>query len=74
MYTNVYTNGYVHIGIFYYTIANLRPALRSTHRCIQLLAVVTSSLLHKYGFEDVLRPFIDDINKLYTVSTITDMF
>jgi len=60
---------YTYVGIFYYTLANLNPALRSTHQCIQLIAVVTSSILHKHGFEITLRPFVDDVNKLYTVST-----
>lgn len=55
------------IGVFYYTIANLHPALRSTHRCIQLIAVITHPLLKKYGFTEVLKPFIDDVRKLYKV-------
>ena len=56
------------LGLFYYTIANLRPALRSTHRCIQLVAAITSPLLKQYGFDAVLKPFIDDVNQLYMVS------
>ena len=54
--------------MFYYSIANLRPELRSLHRCIRLIAVVTSPLLHTYGFGKVLEPFIKDVNKLCTVS------
>ncbi|XP_065901791.1 uncharacterized protein [Dysidea avara] len=53
------------LGLFYYTIANLRPELRSTHRSIQLVAVVKSSLLANYGFSEALKPFIDDVTKLY---------
>ena len=55
------------IGMFYYTLGNLRPELRSTQRSIQLIACVTSPILEKYGFEAVLRPFIDDVNTLATV-------
>ena len=51
--------------MFYYTLGNLRPELRSTQR---LIACVTSQLLVKYGFEAVLKPFIDDVNVLATVS------
>ena len=61
---------YLHIilGIFYFTLGNLRPSLRSTQRSIQLIACVTSRMLVKYGFESVLKPFIDDVNVLETVS------
>ena len=53
--------------MFYYTLGNLRPELRSTHRSIQLIACVTSPILEKYGFELVLKPFIEDINDLSVV-------
>ena len=54
--------------MFYYTLGNLRPELRSTQRSIQLIACITCPLLKKYGFEAVLKPFIDDVNILATVS------
>ena len=57
-----------YVGMFYYTLGNLRPELRSTQRSIQLIACVKSPLLGKYGFEAVLRPFIDDVNSLASVS------
>lgn len=55
------------IGMFYYTLGNLRPELRSTHRAVQLIACVTSPNIKKYGFDPILRPFIDDVNKLAKV-------
>lgn len=58
----------IFLGMFYYTIANLPPALRSAHRCIQLIAVISCPLLVNYGFREVLKPFINDVKKLYTVS------
>ena len=58
----------IHLGMFYYTLGNLRPELRSTQRSIQLIACVTSPLLVKYGFESILKPFINDVNILATVS------
>ena len=54
--------------MFYYTLGNIRPELRSTQRSIQLIACVTSNNLQKYGFEAVLKPFTEDVNTLATVS------
>ena len=59
----------LYAGLFYYIIANLRPELRSTQRCIQLISVVTSPVLNKYGFGEILKPFVKDVNKLCTVSS-----
>ena len=53
--------------MFYYTLGNLRPELRSTHRAIQLVACVTAPNLKMYGFEAVLRPFIKDVETLNRV-------
>ena len=53
--------------MFYYTLANLRPELRSTHRAIQLLICTPCSLLDKYGFQPILSPFINDVNVLAQV-------
>jgi len=56
------------IGLFYYTLGNIRPHLRSTLRAIQLIACVTCDNIKKYGFEKILQPFIDDVNTLSEVS------
>lgn len=58
----------VNSGLFYYTLGNLKPELRSTHRSIQLVACVTTPNLKKYSFQDVLQPFINDVNKLAKVT------
>ena len=58
----------VDIGMFYYFLGNIRPKLRSALRCTQLIACVTTPILNKYGFEMVLKPFIDEVNKLTEVS------
>ena len=58
------------LAMFYYTLGNIRPELRSTHRAIQLIACVTSPNLEKYGFEAVLRPFMEDVNTLREVCII----
>jgi len=54
-------------ALFYYTLGNFEPKYRSTLKTIQLIAVVTHPLLKEYGFECVLQPFIDDVNKLEKV-------
>ena len=53
--------------MFYYTLGNLRPELRSTQRSIQLIACVETPTLTKYGFSEVLAPFIKDVNTLCNV-------
>ncbi len=58
---------FIHAALFYYVLGNLHPRLRSTLRSIQMIAVVTSSNLAKYGFEKVLQPFIRDANILSKV-------
>ena len=55
------------IGLFYYFLGNIHPKLRSVHRCTQLIACVTTPILEKYGFEMVLKPFIQDANRLSEV-------
>ena len=57
----------MYTGLFFYTLGNLRPELRSTQRAIQLIACVTSKDLSRYGFEAVLEPFIKDVNNLCEV-------
>ena len=54
-------------GMFYYTLGNLRPELRSTHSAIQLISCVTAPILKKYGFRQILKPFIEDVKVLHDV-------
>lgn len=67
------TNNIMFIEIFYYTLGNLRPELRSTQRSIQLIACITSPVLAKDGFEAILRPFVDDVSILVTVRKMFQM-
>ena len=41
--------------------------MRSTLKTIQLIATVTYPNLQQYGFEPVLKPFIEDMNKFSEV-------
>jgi len=47
--------------MFYYTLGNIHPQLRSTLRCIQLLSVVNVTLIDKYGMNEVLQPFVEEL-------------
>ena len=55
-------------GLFYFTLGNIKPALRSKLKCIFLLAVVESRLIEKYGMNTILEPFVESAIKLESVS------
>lgn len=57
------------IGLFYYTLGNIDPMLRSKLRTIMLVAVVKTSSIEKYGIDVVLEPFVEDMKHLESVST-----
>ncbi|XP_053595515.1 uncharacterized protein LOC128667833 [Microplitis demolitor] len=55
------------LTMFYWTLANINPNLRSSQNAIQLLAIVKSCYLKQPGaLNKVLKPFIDDIKNLQT--------
>ena len=66
---NTYLRSYLidYVALFYYTLANIHPKLRATLKTIQLIAAVTSPNLKEYGYEAVLKPFIDEVNELAEV-------
>lgn len=61
-------NAGMYTGMFYYFLGNIEPKLQSTLKSIQLIACVTTENLEKYGFDMVLKPFIEDANLLSKVS------
>jgi len=56
------------VGIFYYMLGNIDPKHRSNLHVIQLLCVVTTPLLKKYGINQILEPLMTDIKELESVS------
>ena len=60
----------IHAALFYYTLGNIRPSMRATLKTIQLIAAVTYPNLQQYGFEPVLKPFVEDVNKLSEVRAL----
>ena len=63
----------VNLALFYYMLGNVNPKLRSRLKVIQLIACVTYPNLEKYGFDKVLRPFIEDVNKLSKVILVCNI-
>lgn len=58
------------LALFYYTLGNIQPKYRSAIRCIQLFAIVKSSVLQQYGADVILETFMDGIKCLEQVRGI----
>lgn len=50
--------------LFYYIIGNLPKIYRSVLNAINLYAVVTTSDVATYGFDTILQPLLEDMQKL----------
>ena len=65
------------IGVFYYSLGNLRPLYRTRINQIQLLALVKRSYITKYSMNKILEPFVRDVavlvseSDLFTYNTLT---
>ena len=54
------------VDVFYWTIANIRPALRSKWNNIHLLSVCKTDHLKKHGLDGILSDFIATVQELHT--------
>ncbi|XP_018369457.1 PREDICTED: uncharacterized protein LOC108765282, partial [Trachymyrmex cornetzi] len=52
------------LAMFYWTLANIYPEVRSTLKNVNLLSIVKHSVLKKYGVGKILESFITDIKVL----------
>ena len=52
------------LDMFYYTLGNLSPKLRSKHCAVRLLGIANSQVVKKYGHNAILKPIIEDVQKL----------
>ena len=52
---------------FYYTIANIKPQHRSHENAIELLALITASLLKRYGPDAILDRLMSQLQELEKV-------
>ena len=51
---------------FYFVLGNLLPQYRSRQKDIHLAIMCSSKLISKYGYQEILRPLLDDLRKLET--------
>lgn len=54
------------LGCLYFTLRNLPPHLNSSLMNIHLISLFHSQDARKYGLDEILRPFIEDVKKLET--------
>ncbi|KMQ84883.1 hypothetical protein RF55_16954 [Lasius niger] len=61
-------------SMFYWTLANLNPKVRSTLNTVQLYAIVKTAYLKKpNALQKILEPFIKDINILQSIGIDVDV-
>jgi hypothetical protein len=60
------------LALFYYVLGNIPPEHRSTLSAIQLLTVVKSQFLVKYGIDKILQPTIEAVAQLEQVRSHTN--
>ena len=58
------------IDVFFYQIVNVRPEFRSKWKNIHVYAICKSEFVQKYGYEDIMRDFIDTMLELYNGMTL----
>ena len=58
------------IGVFYYSLGNLRPLYCTRVNQIQLLALVKLSYISKYSMNKILEPFVKDVAVLVSESDL----
>lgn len=58
----------MYAGAFYFLLGNLHPRYRASTNNIQLVSLFKSSFISKYGIDLLLKPFIEDVKKLESVS------
>ena len=59
---------HLHVGCYYFTIANIRPVFRSSLRSIFLLAIAKTTLLKEFSADAILECFVTQMNMLSKVT------
>ncbi len=52
------------IGVFYYILGNVRPMFRSRMQAIHLFALAKASDIRCFGYDSLIKPFIQQVNEL----------
>ena len=61
------------LGVVTFSLGNIHPQYSSTLRTISLVALATVPVIEKNGIDEVLRPFVNDLNTLYTSGINVDV-
>lgn len=61
-------------GLFYYVLGNLEPRLRSPTNSIQVVSIVKTSYIEKYGMDTILEPFVQAVAQLESVREYVYMY
>lgn len=59
--TNEQTKRKHKLSLFYFQLANIYPEYRSKLKSINLLAIVEYRYLKKYGLDEILKPFVEEL-------------
>lgn len=55
------------LAVFYYILGNIRPVFRSTLQAMQIVAVARADDVHTYGYNNLLKPFVEQMKLLAQV-------
>ena len=61
------------LGVVAFSLGNIHPKYRSSLRTISLVSLATVPLIERYGIDEILRPFVNDLNILSTVGITVDV-
>lgn len=52
------------VGVVFFVLGNIHPKYRSRLQVINLVSIATSPMIQKHGIDEILRPFVDELNVL----------
>ena len=55
------------VGVVSFFLGNIHPKYRSRLCAVNLVAVAKVHVIEKYGINEILKPFVEDLNQLATV-------
>lgn len=64
----------MNLGMFYFTLGNVRPQNRSKLSAINLVAIAKYKHVSQYGMDAILKPFVKDLKKLVSSTVHAYMY
>ena len=61
---NPMTNKIHSLGMFYYQLANIKPAYRGKLKSIHLFAICKKPYIKEFGLNEILKPLVKDLKEL----------